>query len=77
MENLADASDPVGRADPSGRAGPAGPAGLAVELRLPVDWLDYTILAVYFVVALGIGLAARRSVRTSLDFFLSGRSLPG
>ncbi|MEV5409336.1 hypothetical protein AB0K60_10945 [Thermopolyspora sp. NPDC052614] len=25
---------------------------------------------------LGIGFAARRAVRTSLDFFLSGRSLP-
>ncbi|MBD9702613.1 sodium:solute symporter family protein [Streptomyces sp. ID01-12c] len=57
-------------------AHPADHAGLAAELRLPVDWLDYTILAVYFVVVLGIGLAARRSVRTSLDFFLSGRSLP-
>ena len=32
--------------------------------------------AIYFVVVLGIGFAARRSVKTSLDFFLSGRSLP-
>ncbi|MFE9612005.1 sodium:solute symporter family protein [Streptomyces sp. NPDC006012] len=52
------------------------PTYLAAELRLPTNWLDYTILAIYFVVVLGIGLAARRSVRTSLDFFLSGRSLP-
>ncbi|WP_414170768.1 sodium:solute symporter family protein [Streptoverticillium reticulum] len=49
---------------------------LADGLRLPVNGLDYTILALYFVVVLGIGFAARRSVRTSLDFFLSGRSLP-
>ncbi|MGK5631650.1 sodium:solute symporter family protein [Streptomyces sp. URMC 123] len=49
---------------------------LAEELRLPVNGLDYTILAIYFAVVLGIGFAARRSVRTSLDFFLSGRSLP-
>ncbi|MGW7204717.1 sodium:solute symporter family protein [Streptomyces sp. NPDC054837] len=49
---------------------------LAAELRLPTNWLDYTILGIYFVVVLGIGFAARRSVRTSLDFFLSGRSLP-
>ena len=34
------------------------------------------ILGIYFVVVLGIGFAARRSVKTSLDFFLSGRSLP-
>jgi SSS family solute:Na+ symporter len=31
---------------------------------------------VYFVFVLGIGLIARRSVSDSLDFFLSGRSLP-
>lgn len=49
---------------------------LAAELRLPTNWLDYTILGIYFVVVLGIGFAARRSVKTSLDFFLSGRSLP-
>ncbi|MFD4787968.1 sodium:solute symporter family protein [Streptomyces sp. NPDC058459] len=54
----------------------AGPSYLASELRLPTNWLDYTILAIYFVVVLGIGFAARRSVKTSLDFFLSGRSLP-
>ncbi|MFF9087279.1 sodium:solute symporter family protein [Streptomyces sp. NPDC014991] len=52
------------------------PTYLAAGLRLPTNWLDYTILAIYFVVVLGIGLAARRSVKTSLDFFLSGRSLP-
>ncbi|MFI0968040.1 sodium:solute symporter family protein [Streptomyces sp. NPDC021080] len=49
---------------------------LAAELRLPTNALDYTILGIYFAVVLGIGFAARRSVRTSLDFFLSGRSLP-
>ncbi|MEU5209480.1 sodium:solute symporter family protein [Streptomyces sp. NPDC020742] len=49
---------------------------LAEGLRLPTNGLDYTILALYFIVVLGIGFAARRSVRTSLDFFLSGRSLP-
>lgn len=51
-------------------------AYLAAELRLPTNWLDYMILGIYFVVVLGIGFAARRSVKTSLDFFLSGRSLP-
>jgi len=52
------------------------PTYLAAGLRLPTNWLDYTILGIYFVVVLGIGFAARRSVKTSLDFFLSGRSLP-
>lgn len=55
---------------------PTTPTYLAAELRLPTNWLDYTILGIYFLVVLGIGFAARRSVKTSLDFFLSGRSLP-
>src|SRR4051812_19289576 len=38
--------------------------------------LDYTILAIYFMVVLGIGAVARLSIKTDLDFFLSGRSLP-
>ena len=32
--------------------------------------------AIYFVVVLGIGVVARLSIKTDLDFFLSGRSLP-
>ncbi|MPY35213.1 sodium/solute symporter [Streptomyces adustus] len=52
------------------------PTNLAAGLRLPVNALDYALMAIYFAVVLGIGFAARRSVRTSLDFFLSGRSLP-
>ena len=38
--------------------------------------LDYAILAIYFVVVLGIGLVARLTIKTDIDFFLSGRSLP-
>lgn len=34
------------------------------------------LLARYFAVVLGIGWALRRKMRTSTDFFLSGRSLP-
>ncbi|WP_028804896.1 sodium:solute symporter family protein [Streptomyces sp. 142MFCol3.1] len=52
------------------------PTELAAGLRLPTNGLDYAIMAIYFAVVLGIGLAARRSVKTTLDFFLSGRSLP-
>jgi solute:Na+ symporter, SSS family len=47
-----------------------------VNLRLDATWVDYVLVAVYFVVVLGIGVAARRRVSDSLDFFLSGRSLP-
>src|SRR4051794_15779345 len=38
--------------------------------------LDYAILGIYFLVVLGIGAVARLSIKTDLDFFLSGRSLP-
>src|SRR5213080_5002610 len=38
--------------------------------------LDYAILGIYFLVVLGIGLVARLAIKTDLDFFLSGRSLP-
>ncbi|MFC5679300.1 sodium:solute symporter family protein [Aeromicrobium endophyticum] len=44
--------------------------------RLNADFFDYTIIALYFAVVIGIGVLARRQVSSSLDFFLSGRSLP-
>jgi solute:Na+ symporter, SSS family len=45
-------------------------------LRLNLSILDWVIIAVYFVIVVGIGVAARRSVATSEDFFLAGRALP-
>ncbi|GAB3658164.1 sodium:solute symporter family protein [Nocardioides korecus] len=48
----------------------------ATSLRLDTNWVDYLLIGVYFVFVLGIGIAARRSVSSSIDFFLSGRSLP-
>ncbi|MEV1293758.1 sodium:solute symporter family protein [Pseudonocardia sp. NPDC049635] len=45
-------------------------------LRLDPNLVDYLLVAFYFVLVLGIGYAARRSVSSSLDFLLSGRSLP-
>jgi solute:Na+ symporter, SSS family len=38
--------------------------------------IDYGILVVYLAFVLGIGWALRRSVTSSEDFFLSGRSIP-
>lgn len=46
------------------------------DLRLDTTFVDYVFVAFYFLLALGIGVAARRSVNSSLDFLLSGRSLP-
>ncbi len=45
-------------------------------LRLDAHWVDYLLVAIYFGFVLGIGVMARRSVSSSIDFFLSGRSLP-
>jgi solute:Na+ symporter, SSS family len=46
------------------------------ETLIDADLVDYAILTVYFGFVLGIGLLARRHVSDSVDFFLSGRSLP-
>lgn len=46
------------------------------SLRLDAGFTDYALIAIYFIFVLGIGLMARYSVSDSLDFFLSGRSLP-
>ena len=44
--------------------------------RLHPSALDYGLVGVYFLVVLGIGLVARLTIKTDVDFFLSGRSLP-
>jgi solute:Na+ symporter, SSS family len=38
--------------------------------------IDYAIMALYFAAVLGVGWGLRHVMRTSTDFFLSGRSLP-
>jgi solute:Na+ symporter, SSS family len=48
----------------------------ASALSLDASALDYAILGIYFLVVLGIGAVARLSIKTDVDFFLSGRSLP-
>lgn len=48
----------------------------AADTLIDAGPVDYLILVVYFGFVLGIGLLARRSVSESIDFFLSGRSLP-
>ncbi|MFC7495249.1 MULTISPECIES: sodium:solute symporter family protein [unclassified Nocardioides] len=43
---------------------------------IDAQFVDYLMIFLYFAVVLGIGLLARRQISDSLDFFLSGRSLP-
>ncbi|MEE1650010.1 sodium:solute symporter family protein [Brachybacterium sp. J144] len=47
-----------------------------VDIRLDAQWIDYAIIALYFVFVLGVGWYAKRGVSSSIEFFLSGRSLP-
>ncbi|RQN10121.1 Na+/galactose cotransporter [Aeromicrobium camelliae] len=58
--------------------GVASPTVIAADstFRLDANFVDYLIVVAYFAVVLGIGLLARRQVSSSIDFFLSGRSLP-
>jgi len=41
------------------------------------QFVDYLIIAIYFLFVLGIGFSLRGRMKTSEDFFLSGRSIPG
>jgi SSS family solute:Na+ symporter len=43
---------------------------------LNLTFIDWTIMLVYFVFVLGIGVALKRFMKTSTDFFLAGRSIP-
>ncbi len=56
----------------------AAPAAAASgpSLLLKLASVDYIILAVYFAFVLGIGWVLRKYLKTSADFFESGRSLP-
>jgi len=46
------------------------------DLTLDLSPVDIFLLIVYFVFVIGIGFALKRAVKSSSDFFLSGRSLP-
>ncbi len=52
------------------------PVAMASDTIISASWVDYLIVMLYFGVVLGIGVVARRQVSDSVDFFLSGRSLP-
>ena len=43
---------------------------------LRLEAIDWSILGIYLAFVLGIGMLLRRGIRTSTDFFLSGRAIP-
>jgi uroporphyrinogen-III decarboxylase len=45
------------------------------NIRLELAWIDYLILAIYFVFVLGVGWVLRRQVGGARDYLESGRSL--
>ncbi|WP_193662112.1 sodium:solute symporter family protein [Nocardioides kribbensis] len=49
---------------------------MAGDTLISAHFVDYLLIAIYFAFVLGIGVVARRNVSDSVDFFLSGRSLP-
>ena len=54
----------------------AAVVSFASDTIIDAHFVDYLIVFIYFAFVLSIGLLARRQVSDSLDFFLSGRSLP-
>ncbi|GAA1947195.1 sodium:solute symporter family protein [Nocardioides panacihumi] len=49
---------------------------LASNTLIDASAVDYLLIAIYFAFVIGIGVMASRRVSDSVDFFLSGRSLP-
>jgi len=43
---------------------------------MTLRWIDWTIMLLYSVFVLGIGVALKRYMKTSADYFLAGRSIP-
>src|SRR5271170_2705492 len=40
------------------------------------QWIDYAVMLIYVAFVIGIGFGLKRYMKTSADFFLSGRSIP-
>src|SRR5436189_4608092 len=43
---------------------------------MKLTFIDWAIMLIYFVFVVGIGFALKRYMKTTTDFFLSGRSIP-
>ena len=45
-------------------------------MMIQLSWVDFLLLAIYAVFTMGIGFVLKASVKSSDDFFLSGRAIP-
>lgn len=55
---------------------PASEATINDSVLLSMSGLDYVLLFIYFAFVIGIGIAVKRSIKSSEDFLQAGRSLP-
>src|ERR1043166_1185474 len=55
----------------------AVPGVTGSALRMHLELIDLSILAVYIIVVIGIGFALKRYTKSAEDYLLSGRSIPG
>ena len=46
------------------------------QAAIHLSVIDYSILGLYIAFVIGIGFALKRQIKTSADFFLSGRNIP-
>ena len=51
------------------------PAFILATRLVPLNWLDTTVIVVYFVAVLGLGFLLQKQTHTSEDFFLAGRDM--
>src|SRR4030042_3956162 len=49
----------------------------AMDPVIPLNAVDYAIIGGYILVMILVGYSLKKYMKTSEDFFLSGRSLPG
>src|ERR1700680_4416671 len=45
-------------------------------MNAQLTFIDWSIMGLYFVFVLGVGVFLKRYMKTSTDFFLAGRSIP-
>ena len=56
----------------------AGGGAVSLEgLKPDLNFIDWSILAIYLAFVIGIGFALKKYNNSAEDFFLSGRSIPG
>ena len=48
---------------------------MSVTRLIPLNWLDISVIVIYFAAVLGLGFLLRKQTNTSEDFFMAGREM--